>query len=137
MREWGWGGGEGNLTGKNFPFSRTRANRLTRFADDFIIVFRVVTLLHACAVSRNPLVRGWSSADEREKSLPRGDSKHEQRGIMLWFHCRTPERVALPRTGARRRARPLCVPPICLACTAQDLYPRFIRRLRPARAMFA
>jgi len=85
--------------------------------------------LSQCARSR--LVQ-----DEREE-LPRGDSEHEQRGIMLWFHWCTPERVALPRTGARRRARPLCVPPICLICTAEDLYPRFIRRLRPARAMFA
>lgn len=73
---------------------------------------------------------------------PASGSEDEERGIILWFHWCT--WVALPR-AATASAHVCFVPPICLVCTLEDLYSRFICHSRPAaiyaeamfRAMFA
>lgn len=60
---------------------------------------------------------------------PASGSEDEERGIILWFHWCT--WVALPH-AATASAHVCFVPPICLVCTLEDLYSRFICHLRLA-----
>jgi hypothetical protein len=88
--------------------------------------------VHRCNIRFSPahasVQCGWS-----ERAEPASGSEDEERGIILWFHWCT--WVALPR-AATATAHVRFVPPICLVCTLEDLYSRFICHLRPA-ALYA